>query len=74
MSSTGCQDGSSFGNSVTKVMISGDAHSNSFLMGAGNNMQSLLDETFKMSLNSLRLEGYVQPLFKVERPIDPKKI
>jgi hypothetical protein len=34
----------------------------------------MMDDNLKMSLSSLRLEGYVQPLFKVERFIDPKKI
>lgn len=56
------------GNSVTKVLISGDTHSSSF--GTSSNF----DDQMKMSLNSLRMEGYVQPLFKVERLIDPKKI
>ena len=61
------------GGSVTKVLISGDTHSSSFLQGGGASSSSM-DETLKMSLSSLRLEGYVQPLFKVERLIDPKKI
>lgn len=67
------------GSSVTKVLISGDTHSSSFLhggMNGGGGIHSMfsLDDSFKMSLSSLRLEGYVQPLFKVERLIDPKKI
>jgi len=46
---------------LTKVLISGDSS-----QGA--------DEALKLSLSNLRLEGYVQPLFKVERMTDPKKL
>ena len=68
---TATSDGNtSGGTSVTKVMISGDSQANSFMMGQPGS----IDENLKMSLNNLRLEGYVQPLFKVERPIDHKKI
>jgi hypothetical protein len=57
-------------SSVTKVMRSSGDSSN-----YANNAYTA-DETLKMSLSSLRLEGsyFVQPLFKVERMIDPKKI
>jgi len=49
-------------------MITGDNASNSGVAGS--------DEAFKFNLSSLRLEGsyFVQPLFRVERMIDPKKI
>jgi hypothetical protein len=55
-------------STVTKVMITGDNASNSGVAGS--------DEAFKFNLSSLRLEGsyFVQPLFRVERMIDPKKI
>lgn len=48
---------------LTKVLISGDS---SLSQGA--------DDALKLSLSNLRLEGYVQPLFKVERMTDPKKL
>jgi hypothetical protein len=49
-------------------MITGDNGSNSGVARS--------DEAFKFNLSSLRLEGsyFVQPLFRVERMIDPKKI
>lgn len=55
-------------STVTKVMITGDNASNSGVPGS--------EEAFKFNLSSLRLEGsyFVQPLFRVERMIDPKKI
>ena len=55
-------------STVTKVMITGDNGSNSGVARS--------DEAFKFNLSSLRLEGsyFVQPLFRVERMIDPKKI
>jgi hypothetical protein len=49
-------------------MITGDNGTNSGVAGS--------EEAFKFNLSSLRLEGsyFVQPLLRVERMIDPKKI
>lgn len=33
-----------------------------------------MDEALKQSLSNLKLEGYVQPLFKVEKFVEAKKI
>jgi hypothetical protein len=35
--------------------------------GLGGDSMSMLDEQLKRSLSSLHIEGYVQPLFKVEK-------
>lgn len=39
-----------------------------------SSLSQQVEESLKMSLNNLRLEGYVQPLFKVEKIIDPKRL
>ena len=61
-------------STVTKVLISGDSHSSSVLSAAANGGTMFFEEPLKYS--SLRgFENYqIQPLFKVERPIDPKRI
>ena len=48
---------------LTKVLISGDS-----------SLSQGVDDALKLSLSNLRLEGYVQPLFKVERITEPKKL
>jgi len=61
---------------VTKVLISGDSHSSSFLSAAASGgSTSLFFEDQPLKFSSLRgFENYyVQPLFKVERLIDPKR-
>ncbi|CDW71244.1 cct motif family protein [Stylonychia lemnae] len=56
-------------NHVSKVMIQ---NYQSFT-GEGSISQQV-EETLKLSLSNLRLEGYVQPLFRVEKMIRPTQI
>lgn len=65
------------GTSVTKVLISGDSHSSSFLSAAASGgAKSLFFEDQPMKFSTLRgyENYYIPPIFKVEKLIDPKRL
>ena len=57
---------------VAKVLI--QHYTSSSESGLMSGSMFPFDESLKLRLSNLRLEGYVQPLFKVEKTIDPKRL
>lgn len=67
--STAGDSSSMSSNHVTKVMIQNYAS----LISGDSLLSHQVEESLKLSLSNLKLEGYVQPLFRVEKMTDSTK-